>query len=85
MNKETKEWKIPEEELKQRVDLRDRWIWTCDPITAKDLDDSMCLEHIKDDIWEIGVHIADVSYFLVQGSALDKEALWRGSSVYFPH
>ena len=85
INKETKEWAIPEEEIKQWVDLRNWRIWTCDPITAKDLDDSLSLEHIEGDIWEIGVHIADVSYFLVQGSALDKEALSRGSSVYFPN
>lgn len=85
MNKETGEWLIPQEEIDSRVDLRSRWIWTCDPKTAKDLDDSLSLEHIQDDIWEIGVHIADVSYFLVQGSTLDQEAQNRGSSVYFPH
>lgn len=64
INKETGEWYIPEEEIKSRVDLRKWRIWTCDPKTAKDLDDSLSLEHIQDDIWEIGVHIADVSYFL---------------------
>lgn len=46
INKETGEWYIPEEEIKSRVDLWKWRIWTCDPKTAKDLDDSLSLEHI---------------------------------------
>jgi len=85
INKETKEWAIPEEEMKKRVDLRDTRIFTIDPKTAKDLDDSLSLEKIDDETYEVGVHIADVSYFVEQGSALDKEARNRATSVYFVH
>ena len=85
VNHDTKEWKIPEEEIKKRLDLRDNRIFTIDPITAKDLDDALSITHIEDDIYEIGVHIADVSYFVEQGSALDKEARARATSVYFVH
>lgn len=85
VNHETKEWKIPEEEIKKRVDLRDTRIFTIDPITAKDLDDALSIKHIEDDIYEVGVHIADVSYFVEQGTALDKEARSRATSVYFVH
>ena len=60
----TGEWVIPEEEIKKRLDLRKTRIFTIDPITAKDLDDALSITHIKDDIYEIGVHIADVSYFV---------------------
>jgi DIS3-like exonuclease 2 len=80
------EWKIPEEEIKQRLDLRKMRIFTIDPLTAKDLDDALSIEHIGDgDIYEIGVHIADVSYFVQQGTELDKEAQLRCTSVYFVH
>lgn len=85
MNKETKEWRIPEEELKKRVDLRETRIFTCDPTTAKDLDDALSITKIDDETYEVGVHIADVSYFVEQGSALDKEARNRATSVYFVH
>lgn len=61
---ETKEWIIPDEEIKKRLDLREKRIFTIDPITAKDLDDALSIEQITDDIFEIGVHIADVSYFV---------------------
>jgi exoribonuclease R len=70
----TGEWTIPEEEFKQRLDLRKMRIFTIDPITAKDLDDALSIEKITDEMYEIGVHIADVSYFVQQGSELDKEA-----------
>lgn len=60
----TGEWKIPQEELSQRVDLRKKRIFTIDPLTAKDLDDALSIEKISDTIYEIGVHIADVSYFV---------------------
>lgn len=85
INVETKEWKIPEKELEKRVDLRDTRIFTIDPATAKDLDDALSVTKIDDDTYEIGVHIADVSYFVEQGSALDKEAQSRATSVYFVH
>ena len=70
----TGEWKIPEDELKKRIDLRQKRIFTIDPITAKDLDDALSIERVSETIYEIGVHIADVSYFVQQGTDLDKEA-----------
>jgi exoribonuclease R len=64
LSKETGEWIIPEEEIAKRVDLRKRRIFTIDPLTAKDLDDALSIERINGSIYEIGVHIADVSYFV---------------------
>jgi exoribonuclease R len=81
----TNEWIIPESEIKKRLDLRKKRIFTIDPITAKDLDDALSIEKITGTIYEIGVHIADVSYFVQQGSDLDKEALKRSTSTYFVH
>jgi DIS3-like exonuclease 2 len=60
----TNEWKIPKDEIAQREDLREKRIFTIDPITARDLDDALSIEKISDKIYEIGVHIADVSYFV---------------------
>ena len=73
---------IPESELKKRLDLREKRIFTIDPLTAKDLDDALSIEKINDKVYEIGVHIADVSYFVSQGSDLDKEAQKRCTSTY---
>jgi exoribonuclease R len=81
----TKEWIIPEEEIKKRLDLRETRIFTIDPLTAKDLDDALSITKISEDIYEIGVHIADVSYFVQQGTDLDKEAIKRCTSTYFVH
>ena len=64
LDPQTCEWPIPEEELAKRLDLRKKRIFTIDPITAKDLDDAISIDKITDDIYEIGVHIADVSYFV---------------------
>ena len=82
---DTKEWIIPEEEIKKRLDLREKRIFTIDPITAKDLDDALSVEKINESIYEIGVHIADVSYFVQQGTELDKEAIKRCTSTYMVH
>ena len=60
----TKEWIIPEDEIKRRLDLRSKRIFTIDPLTAKDLDDALSVEVISPVVYEIGVHIADVSYFV---------------------
>ena len=60
----TGEWIIPKAELNKRLDLRNERIFTIDPITAKDLDDALSIRQISKDIYEIGVHIADVSYFV---------------------
>ena len=67
-----------------RRDLTERTIITIDPIDARDFDDAISLERIERGHWLLGVHIADVSYFVREGSALDQEALLRGTSVYLP-
>ena len=66
-----------------RKDLRSLRIVTIDPATAKDFDDALSLERKGPNTWELGVHIADVSMFVPPGSALDREAIQRGNSVYF--
>jgi len=82
---ETGEWQIPESEISQRVDLRQKRVFTIDPVTARDLDDALSIDKVSDTVYEIGVHIADVSYFVRQGSDLDREALKRSTSTYFVH
>ncbi len=67
-----------------RRDLTGRTIITIDPIDARDFDDAISLERIERAHWVLGVHSADVSYFVREGSALDQEALLRGTSVYLP-
>ncbi|MBK9272709.1 MAG: ribonuclease R [Saprospiraceae bacterium] len=65
-----------------RLDLRSEICFTIDPIDAKDFDDAISIHRDKDGNLEIGVHIADVSHYVLPDSALDKEALRRGNSVY---
>ena len=73
--------KINEEDTKGRLDLRDRTIFTIDGDDTKDIDDAISIKRI-DDKYELGVHIADVSHYVLKGSAIDKEAYERGTSVY---
>ncbi|MDR1304881.1 MAG: ribonuclease R [Verrucomicrobiales bacterium] len=69
-------------DLPQRLDLRRELICTIDPDTAKDFDDAIHVRRLNRDQWEVGIHIADVSYYVRPGSELDREAAKRGNSVY---
>lgn len=75
---------IPPAEIQRRVDYRERLCVTIDPADAKDFDDAVSLESLEDGNYKLGVHIADVSYYVRENTALDKEALSRGTSIYFP-
>jgi protein SSD1 len=75
-------WSIPEREYETRRDFRGTRVFSIDPPTAKDLDDALSITKLDGGLYEIGVHIADVSYFVKLGSALDREARKRGTSVY---
>ncbi|MGH7504911.1 MAG: ribonuclease R [Longimicrobiales bacterium] len=69
-------------DLAGRTDLRDTLVFTIDPADAKDHDDALSIRSVADDGFEVGIHIADVSFYVGEGSALDEEALARGTSVY---
>ncbi len=71
-------------EITARLDLRDELIITIDPEDAKDFDDAISLKKDKKGNWFLGVHIADVSYYVNEDSYVDKEARKRGTSVYLP-
>lgn len=73
---------IPEGEIKRRLDLREKPVFTIDPFDAKDFDDAIHIEALPNGNYEVGVHIADVSHYARPGSALDEEAYARGTSVY---
>ena len=66
-----------------RLDLRKKFIFTCDPVTARDYDDALSLETDRKGNRVLGVHIADVSHYVRPGTALDREAYRRSTSVYF--
>ena len=73
---------IKEEEIKKRRDMRGDLTFTIDPKDAKDFDDALSFKDLKDGTYEIGIHIADVSHYLIPGTILDDEAYERATSVY---
>ncbi|MBQ5937858.1 MAG: RNB domain-containing ribonuclease [Bacteroidaceae bacterium] len=73
---------ITEAEVARRLDMRDVLTFTIDPYDAKDFDDALSIREIKKGLWEVGVHIADVSHYVTEGSIIDKEAYKRATSVY---
>jgi len=73
---------ITKEEIKKRKDFRNVTTFTIDPYDAKDFDDALSIQKLKNGNWEIGVHIADVTHYIKPKTELDYEALERGSSVY---
>ena len=73
---------ITAEEIKKRRDFRKVLTFTIDPKTAKDFDDALSFEILGEDLYEVGIHIADVSHYVQPGSILDQEALDRATSVY---
>lgn len=75
---------ISKTEIKKRRDMREVLTFTIDPADAKDFDDAISFRHLKNGNIELGVHIADVSHYVEPGTALDKEAYERATSVYLP-
>ena len=73
---------ITPEEIARREDFRDVFTCTIDPKDAKDFDDALSIRKTDKGLWEVGVHIADVSHYVKEGSIIDKEAFARATSIY---
>lgn len=73
---------ISDKEIAKREDFRNVTTFTIDPKDAKDFDDALSIRKLKDGLWEVGVHIADVTHYVTEGSIIDKEAEKRATSVY---
>ena len=73
---------ITQEEIDRREDMRDVFTCTIDPKDAKDFDDALSIRKLDNGLWEVGVHIADVSHYVKEGSVIDKEAYARATSIY---
>ncbi|GEQ72090.1 hypothetical protein JCM33374_g5776 [Metschnikowia sp. JCM 33374] len=86
--KEGDNWVVPDnldngdEQLKKRVDLRDKLVCSIDPVGAQDIDDALHAKQLPNGHFEVGVHIADVTHFVKANTALDHEGASRGTSVY---
>jgi ribonuclease R len=76
--------KIPAKDLKERTDFTDLECFTIDPDTARDFDDALSLTKDRKGIYHLGVHIADAAHYVEPDTALDREALLRCNSTYFP-
>jgi len=77
-------FKLDKNEIARRNDCRGTLTFTIDPVDAKDFDDALSIRKLKNDLYEIGVHIADVSHYVLPGTVLDDEAYQRATSVYLP-
>lgn len=84
VSREAEAVKVIPPDVGRRLDLRDKFIFTIDPVTARDFDDALSLETDRHGNRVLGVHIADVAFFVRRGTAMDAEALRRGNSAYFP-
>ena len=73
---------VPEDEVKKRLDMRPVVTFTIDPKDAKDFDDALSVRELGKGIYEVGIHIADVSYYVKENTVLDREAYARATSVY---
>ena len=73
---------ITQEEIDKREDFRSIFTCTIDPHDAKDFDDALSIRKLDNGLWEVGVHIADVSHYVTEGSIIDKEAVKRATSIY---
>lgn len=73
---------ITAEEIAKRADFRNITTFTIDPVDAKDFDDALSIRSAGEGLWEVGVHIADVSHYVTEGSIIDKEAFKRATSIY---
>ena len=73
---------ITNQDYAEREDFRNVWTCTIDPKDAKDFDDALSVRKLESGLWEVGVHIADVSHYVKEGSIIDKEAQKRATSIY---
>ncbi len=73
---------ITEADIAEREDFREVYTCTIDPKDAKDFDDALSVRQLDNGLWEVGVHIADVSHYVKEGSIIDKEAMKRATSIY---
>ncbi len=73
---------VTPQDVAEREDFRNTWTCTIDPADAKDFDDALSIKRLDNGLYEVGVHIADVSHYVTEGSIIDKEAVKRATSIY---